>query len=98
MGQTTPTEAPVQCWAQLCADPHRHSLAGKVELTGSGAIEVFPAGNRQAIRRSAVGLAIAGQTDAGTGVFGCSILATGGDGHVFDATGLQPHTRFSVAL
>jgi Uma2 family endonuclease len=78
MGQITPQEALVLRWAELCADPRWHDLAGKIELNGLGVIEMSPASNRHGIRQLAIGHALTLQLPSGTAIVECSVLTTDG--------------------
>ena len=78
MGQITSQEALLLRWAELCADPRWHDLAGKLELNRMGVIEMSPATNRHGIRQLAIGQALAQQLPAGTAMVECSILTRDG--------------------
>jgi Uma2 family endonuclease len=73
-----PQEALLLRWAELCADPRWHDLAGKIELNGLGVIEMSPASNPHGIRQSAISTALAQQLPQGTVIVECSVLT--GDG------------------
>jgi Uma2 family endonuclease len=78
MGYTTSQEHLVLRWAELCADPRWHDLAGKIELNGRGVIEMSPASNRHGIRQMAIGHALTVQLPAGTAIIECCVLTSDG--------------------
>ena len=78
MGHITSQEALVLRWAELCANPRWHDLAGKIELNGRGVIEMSPASNRHGIRQAAIGQALASHLPSGTVIVECSVLTSDG--------------------
>ncbi len=78
MGQITPHEALVLRWAELCADPRWHDLAGKIELNGLGVIEMSPASNRHAKAQADISHALRMQLPTGGAYVECSVLTTDG--------------------
>jgi Uma2 family endonuclease len=78
MGHITTQEALVLRWAELCADPRWHDLAGKIELNGRGVVETNPASNRHGIRQMAIGQALGLQLRHGTAIVECSVLTSDG--------------------
>lgn len=78
MGHIASRESLVLRWAELCADPRWHDLAGKIELNGRGVIEMSPASNRHGIRQMAIGHALSQQLLAGTAIVECSVLTADG--------------------
>lgn len=78
MGQITPHEALALRWAELCADPRWHDLAGKIELNGMGVIEMSSASNRHGIRQAAIACALTVQLPHGRAILECSMFTAGG--------------------
>jgi len=78
VGHITLQEALVLRWAELCANPVWHDLAGKIELNGRGVIEMSPASNRHGIRQAAIGQALNSQLPSGTVIVECSVLTSDG--------------------
>lgn len=78
MGHMTSQEALVLRWAELCADPRWHDLAGKIELNGRGVIELTPSNNRHGQRQAAVAHALGLALPEGTGMVLCSVLTSDG--------------------
>jgi Uma2 family endonuclease len=78
MGHMTSHEALVLRWAELCADPRWHDLAGKIELNGRGVIEMSPATNRHALRQARIAQAFGLQLPGGDALVECSVLTTDG--------------------
>ena len=65
-------------WAGLCADPRWHDLAGKLELTGLGEIQISPRNNRHGQHKAVIGHALCQQLPAGIVVMNCSVLTIDG--------------------
>lgn len=78
MGHTTSQEHLVLRWAELCADPRWHDLAGKIELNGLGVIEMSPASNRHAMRQAALAQVFGRELPKGVAFVECSVLTTDG--------------------
>lgn len=78
MGHITSQEALVLRWAELCANPRWHDLAGKIELNGRGVIEMSPASNRHGLRQAGIAQALGLQLPAGAAIVECSVLTSDG--------------------
>jgi len=78
MGHITSQESLVLRWAELCADPRWHDLAGKIELNGRGVIEMSPASNRHALRQARIAQVLGLQLPTGDALVECSVLTADG--------------------
>jgi Uma2 family endonuclease len=78
MGHITSQESLVLRWAELCADPRWHDLAGKIELNGRGVIEMSPASNRHALRQARIAQFLGLQLPTGDALVECSVLTADG--------------------
>ena len=99
MGHISSQEALVLRWAELCADPRWHDLAGKIELNGRGVIEApeicvevrSPSNTDADMAPKTVLFLQAGAVEVW-------IVDEAGAQQVFDAQGLRPTSRFGVVL
>ena len=78
MGHNTTQETLLMRWAELCADPYWHDLAGKLELNGYGVIEFSPTNNRHALAQADLAHEFRSQLRGGRALVECSVLTTDG--------------------